>query len=244
MDDNFTDPSALMSGSLKNFFYAGNLVTIEKENFYTLDFFCEFEWDYYPFDTQLCSVDFAVDNAASHHVLNISVNNAISEYETFSVTLNSEKLFQQTNKGRPPVRVIFKYKRKLNPIILNTFLPTIILTMINQLTNYFKGRDMFEAIIGINATVLMALATVFIDVFNSLPRTLYVKMMDIWMIATFIYPFVVIFSHTTTHVTSGYKWGIKVKKICMFFSKIGLPFIFILFSFLFFNYGINLIEKL
>jgi hypothetical protein len=57
----------------------------------------------------------------------------------------------------------------LPPVLLNTVLPTVVLTLINQLTNYWGGRDMFEAVIGVAATVLMTLAAIFISYFQSLP---------------------------------------------------------------------------
>ena len=53
---------------------------------------------------------------------------------------------------------------------MNTVLPTLVLTLINQLTNYW-GRNMFEAVIGVTATVLMTLAAVFISYFQSLPSS-------------------------------------------------------------------------
>ena len=42
------------------------------------------------------------------------------------------------------MKIELKFNRNVTPILLNTYLPTLILTIINQLTNYFVGTDMFE----------------------------------------------------------------------------------------------------
>ena len=105
------------------------------------------------------------------------------------------------------VTIDIKSIRDFTPLLLNTYLPTFILTIINQLTNYFVGFEMFEGIITINATVLMTLASLFISVFNSMPQSTYIKMMDVWMIVTFVYPFAIIFLHTVVHVQ--YKKNLK-----------------------------------
>ena len=60
--------------------------------------------------------------------------------------------------------------------------------------------DMFSGIIAVNSTTLMTLASLFISVFNSMPESTYIKVMDVWMIVTFMYPFVIIFIHTLIHI--------------------------------------------
>ena len=42
------------------------------------------------------------------------------------------------------VTIEIKSKRDFSPLVLNTYLPTFILTVINQLTNYFIGFELFE----------------------------------------------------------------------------------------------------
>ena len=59
----------------------------------------------------------------------------------------------------------------MGPVLLNTELPAVVLTLINQLTNYFHWPDMFEAVIGNASSVLMTLAAVFISYFQSLPSS-------------------------------------------------------------------------
>ena len=44
-------------------------------------------------------------------------------------------------------------------------------TLFEQLSNYFLGPDMFEAVITINATVLMTLASLFVASMGAVPST-------------------------------------------------------------------------
>ena len=55
----------------------------------------------------------------------------------------------------------------------------------------------FEAIATVNVTTLLVLATLFISVSNALPRTSYVKLIDIWLIFNLVIPFVEIILQTS-----------------------------------------------
>ena len=53
----------------------------------------------------------------------------------------------------------------------------------------FIQETEFEAIVTVNVTTLLTLATLFMSISNSLPRTSYVKMIDIWLIINLMIPF-------------------------------------------------------
>ena len=59
----------------------------------------------------------------------------------------------------------------------------------------FQPSD-FEAIVTVNVTSMLVLVTLFISVANSLPRTSYVKMIDIWFIMNLMVPFLEIILET------------------------------------------------
>ena len=71
---------------------------------------------------------------------------------------------------------------------MTIFLPTILLNIIGHSTNYFKPF-FFEAIVTVNLTVLLVLATMFISVSENLPKTSYIKMVDVWLIFNLMIPF-------------------------------------------------------
>ena len=55
---------------------------------------------------------------------------------------------------------------------------------------------MFQAVITANLTAMLGLNTIFIDVSNNLPKTSYMKMIDIWLLFSLLLPFTVVLTHT------------------------------------------------
>ena len=58
----------------------------------------------------------------------------------------------------------------------------------------------FEAIISVNVTTMLVITTMFINVSNNLPKTAYIKMIDIWLLFNLTKPFVDIL--VTTYIDS------------------------------------------
>ncbi len=54
----------------------------------------------------------------------------------------------------------------------------------------------FKAVITVNLTSMLVLTTIFIDVSNNLPKTSYIKMVDIWLLFNLLLPFMVVLIHT------------------------------------------------
>ena len=75
-----------------------------------------------------------------------------------------------------------------------TYLPTILMNIINQATNYIaaKGDSKFEMIYTINITSMMVLASIYLSVSTSLPSTPTIKPVEIWLLFNLFYPFLVI----------------------------------------------------
>ena len=79
--------------------------------------------------------------------------------------------------------------RRLLGSFLTEFLPTILLNILGHSTNYFKDF-FFEASVTVNLTVMLVLTTLFISFSNELPKTSYIKMIDVWLIFNLLIPFV------------------------------------------------------
>ena len=73
-----------------------------------------------------------------------------------------------------------------------TYLPTILMNIINQATNYIKGEDRYQIILELNITSLMVLASIYLTVSNSLPSSSNIKPVEIWLLFNLAYPFLVI----------------------------------------------------
>ena len=48
----------------------------------------------------------------------------------------------------------------------------------------------------VNVTTLLVLTTLFISISDALPRTAYVKMIDLWLIFNLLLPFIEVLVHT------------------------------------------------
>ena len=74
------------------------------------------------------------------------------------------------------------------------------MNIINQATNYFVGDEFFGDIIAVNITSMMVLASIYIAVSASLPATSSIKYVEIWILFSLIYPFLVVLIKTFIHV--------------------------------------------
>ena len=88
-----------------------------------------------------------------------------------------------------------------NPlVVLQTSLCVIgclhLCNMFIRLRNLPPRCFFFEAIIALNASVMLVLTTMFINVSNNLPKTAYIKMIDIWLLFNLFKPFVDIIMQT------------------------------------------------
>ena len=73
-----------------------------------------------------------------------------------------------------------------------TYLPTILINIINQATNFIRIKDRYEVIFTVNITCMMVLASVYLSVSNSLPSTPVIKPIEVWLLYNLAYPFFVI----------------------------------------------------
>ena len=73
-----------------------------------------------------------------------------------------------------------------------TLLPTILMNIINQSTNYLDNNKFLEAIITVNITCMMVLSALYISISTSLPATSNIKYIDIWLLFSLIFPFFII----------------------------------------------------
>ena len=133
----------------------------------------------------------------------------------------------------------------------------------------FQPAD-FEAIVTVNLTSLLVLVTLFISVSNGLPRTSYVKLIDVWLIFNLLVPFIDVLLHTIMDIirnnyepaidTSTFvarssakispegakfmaekdKRRTRLLKGFVLTGRVGLPVIYVLFSALYFGFGFGM----
>ena len=87
------------------------------------------------------------------------------------------------------IQLRFVIRRQLMGEILTTFLPSTLLMIIVYATAHFKPKY-FEAALNLNLGVMFVMTTLFVSVMERLPRTSYLRMVDIWLIYGQVMPFV------------------------------------------------------
>ena len=73
-----------------------------------------------------------------------------------------------------------------------TYLPSILMNVINQATNYISGESKYDLVYTINITSMMVLASIYLSVSSSLPSTPTIKPVEIWLLFNLAFPFLVI----------------------------------------------------
>ena len=97
--------------------------------------------------------------------------------------------------------------RDFTSIFTVTYLPTILMNIINQATNYLDNAEHLELIITVNITSLMVLSALYISVSNSLPATSDIKHVDIWLLFSLFIPFCFVLLNILIYVSSQAKGG-------------------------------------
>ena len=176
--------------------YKGSQNTIQINRVYEIDFLCNYDMRFYPFDIQICTMDLVIDGNTAKFInllpgeLNYFGSTDLAQYYIMSQEISSTNIM-----GKKGVKVSIQFGRRLLGTILTVYVPTILLNIIGYSTNYFKDF-FFEAVVTINLTCMLVLVTLFISVSDSLPKTSYIKMIDFWLIFNLILPFIEVLLHT------------------------------------------------
>ena len=86
-------------------------------------------------------------------------------------------------------------------VFLVTYLPTILMNVINQATNYLGLEGKTDLVITVNITCMMVLTSVYLSVSSTLPSTLRIKPVEIWLLVNLAFPFLVIIFNIVLEVS-------------------------------------------
>ena len=159
---------------------------------YDLSFMCDFDMAYYPFDTQTCYIILSMmgNSGKFVEIVGKSVKYTgpkdLNQFYSKSVSLMNGTTAAHSQRQFVQVSIVFS--RRLFATMLTTYLPTILLCIVCFGTSHYNPCY-FEAAVTVNLTSLLVLTTLFIGVFNTLPPTAYLKMVDIWLVANLFVPF-------------------------------------------------------
>ena len=171
-----------------------NLLVISRV--YNIEFLCDYQMQWYPFDTQTCYMEFTMQKDMKKFVeLLPGMNKYIGPADLSVYFIKGSEIEKYHRNGQHGVRVSVTLGRRLLGVFLTVYLPTVLMNLIGHSTNFFKDF-FFEAVVTVNLTCMLVLTTMFISVSNALPKTSYIKMIDVWLIFTLLMPFMEVLLHT------------------------------------------------
>ncbi|ROT63201.1 hypothetical protein C7M84_018955 [Penaeus vannamei] len=174
--------------------YSGfeNMLLYQQEQ--TITFMCNFQLRMYPFDRQWCSIvfnvpyltiEFGILTKDGPGVLFLG-SRRLLEYELLTETFTNF-----SKDGLSFVNVELGFRNLYGYYLGNTFLPTIMLVIICICALGFDLTDFTDRIM-VSLTSLLVLATFFTQTSQTIPRTSYLKLIDVWFVALICEDFFII----------------------------------------------------
>ena len=169
--------------------YQGRNHLLHKRIMKRAEFICSFDnIKYYTFAPQFCEFGFFLKGPAFSLATLIPAN---ITHSTSSVSQYQVRDWMFKNGTENTVWVIVKLDRQLYSIFMVTYLPTILMNIINQASIFISGDSKYDLIYTINITSLMVLTSIYLSVSTSLPITQDIKPVEIWLLFNMFYPFTV-----------------------------------------------------
>ena len=114
------------------------------------------------------------------------------------------------------IRITITLTKSPLSTIMMTYIPVLLMNIINQATNYITGDSKYDLIITVNITSMVVLATIYMSVSMSLPNTPDIKPVEVWLFFSIAYPFWVIITNVVMQVSL----NCKLLQIALFISFI------------------------
>uniref|UniRef100_T1JD82 Neurotransmitter-gated ion-channel ligand-binding domain-containing protein n=1 Tax=Strigamia maritima TaxID=126957 RepID=T1JD82_STRMM len=158
-----------------------------------IDFNCNFDLSRYPFDVQICQIDFQLTVATGK--VNLSLEADKNEYKQMDkkkLPIPSEYLIKdievleidcprkKDTKNRFCFRYKYTFQREVLQHLLVTFVPSILIVMLSWIS-FFLDSELAAPRVALGQTSLLTLAAQFNNAQRNLPSASNVKALDIWM---------------------------------------------------------------
>ena len=120
--------------------YQGSENTISISRVYSIQFFCEYDMAWYPFDIQTCQIEMLMDGVLDNYAdLMPGGVNFTGPKELTQYFVNNFKIEKNSIKTKDAVTVSMTLGRRLLGTFLTIFFPTMLLNVIGYSTNFFKA---------------------------------------------------------------------------------------------------------
>ena len=169
--------------AIENVVYNGSYNPLALTRRMKIKYDCTFDVKKFPFDEQNCSVIMKISNQKLKSLRLKSIQKAVYEGPTvidqFSIGNIDSNIEQSAESTRYTITIhgIRNYTNQL----LNTFIPTLILWLFGYSTLFIDMSNFSDRFVGAG-TSLLVIATLFAAISSDLPKTSYMKLIDIWFL--------------------------------------------------------------
>ena len=121
------------------------------------------------------------------------------------VVIKSLKLERRQEKEGGGVRMVLRMERKAFREIMTTYVPSAMLMATTFATIFFSFGDAVAALM----TIILVMQGIFTSKIETLPPSSQLKMLDIWLIGCFVYPFLEMILRTIRENYEQYEDGVQ-----------------------------------
>ena len=185
-----------MEELLKSKIFEGGVNPIVMSETQHVELFCIFDQlAMYPFDEEICELRIKLKERYSFFInlLPQLIDQGPKSFSQYNI--KEWKIAVENKDSTLNVVVELHLQRNIGMIFMVVYFPTILINIINQSMNYLNSRGQFvdfATIIKVNVTCMIVISMVYDSVSKDLISTPQIKMIEVWLISSLIYPFVCI----------------------------------------------------
>jgi len=184
--------------------YAGVECPLVLKKEYFINFACDFNLAMYPFDSNVCNMDFEVSGVNKDYVelfIDTTFGGAGAEYtgskDLLEYTVGDVTVDNLSNEteafGQLSAKIVFQ--RKWIYHLITIFLQSVLLLAVAYLTFYFRLSN-FQDRIMISITCMLIISTIQSSIDKMVPKTSYLKLVDVFLLYSFNIVIIIMAIHT------------------------------------------------
>jgi len=184
--------------------YGGVKSNILQKREYFIDWTCDYNLLFYPFDTQVCKMTFEIAGGTKDYLrlerdvdgdfqgVEYLGDRSLLEYTVGGMFL---KVVNDTSSKYASMKVSLSFTRRCFYHLINVFLQSVLLLVVAYMTFYYRV-DNFQDRVMVSITCMLVIANVQSSINAMVPKTSYLKMIDYFLMYSFNIIIVVMVYHT------------------------------------------------
>lgn len=174
--------------------YPGTKNSLKLTQTYRIVVSCQMDLESYPFDVQLCSFRLRLQYF-TRDLVSLSASGANVEYKGRTNLREYEitgiEMTQSDWRNHSAREVVLRMENLSGFYVSSTYIPTFLMVVISYSTLFFELDDFNDRIM-VSLTALLVLATLFTQITETTPKTAYLKLLDVWFVATILVNFSIV----------------------------------------------------